>query len=675
MSPRAPRKGALVFSGTDVRCHAPYGDAHMLQQIRDKSSGWVAFVILGLVIIAMAFFGIESYFQQKVETFSARIEGPAKFLGWGGQKVDISQNQFSARFEQVRMQERQRQGDAFDSAAFESVDNKRLVLEGLVDEEILALVAERDGITVSEAEVAEQLKSMTQFQVNGVYDADQYRLHLATQRLTHAQFMANMRADMASRALPTEIIETAIAGKAELESFLALSQQTRDVQLIDLPVPSVSGDAPTEAELKKWYDENTASYRTPEQVAIEYVEIDASTLPPPTAPDEATLRERYAEQRARFVTEPKRSAAHILVALPADADAAAEEAARARAMVLATEARAPGADFAAIAREKSEDLGSRADGGDLGLVEAGALDPAFEKALFAMTQAGQVSDPVRTAAGWHVIQLRELVAGSGRSFEEVRAELETQYLDTERERVFSERAGKLLELIYRTPTALEPAAKALDLPVQKTGLFTRNGGDGIAAIDDVRRAAFSDNQRLERQVSDTLEIGPGHVVAIHVIEHQPEAVQPFEKVRDRVLADVSADRLSKASQAQAEALLARVQKGETLDALATEVGRTVATLPAIGRQAQLPPALVQAVFATPAASEGAPAVGIARVGPDRHVLFQVTAVNAGDLSALDDATRDTLVEQLARARGMVEFEDYMKSLRSGYTITIAEDRL
>src|SRR5688572_25548794 len=178
MSPRAPRKGALVFSGTDVRCHAPYGDAHMLQKIRDKSSGWVAFVILGLVIIAMAFFGIESYFQQKIETFSARVEGPAKLLGWGGQTTDISQDAFRRRFEQVRLTERERQGESFDSAEFESIDNKRKVLDEMINEEVLALVAERDGITVSEAEVAEQLKKMPQFQVNGAYSAEQYRLAL-----------------------------------------------------------------------------------------------------------------------------------------------------------------------------------------------------------------------------------------------------------------------------------------------------------------------------------------------------------------------------------------------------------------------------------------------------------------------------------------------------------------
>lgn len=646
----------------------------MLQRIRDKSSGWIAFVILGLVIITMAFFGIESYFAPKVETFAAKIEGPAKFWIWGKQSREISQDEFRRRFEQVRVQERTRQGDAFDSAAFDSLDVKRQVLDSMIDQELMGLVAERDGITVGEAEVAEQLKSTPEFQVNGVYSPDQYRLALAGQGLSHAQFMARMRSDMAQRTIPGQIVETALASDSELEAFLHLVRQTRDLQLIDLPTPALPSEPPSEADLKTWYDDHASNYRSEEKVAIEYVEIDGSTLPTPTTADEATLRARYQDLKSRYVTEPLRTASHILVAVPADAAPEADTAARERAAALAAKAREPGADFAAIARESSEDLGSKSAGGDLGVIEKGMSEPAFEQALFALQQGG-VSDPVRTPAGWHVIQLRELTPGSERPFEEVRAELEAEFLATERERVFSDLTGRLVELIYKDPTALAPAAEQVGLAVQRTALFGRGQGEGIAAIPAVREAAFSDAQRLERQVSDTVEIAPNHVVVVHVIDHQPEATQPFEQVRDRVLADFNADRLGKASLAQAEALLERAKKGESLEALATEVGRTVATLPAVERQGQLPPSLIEAAFSLPTPEAGKPSLGIAKVAADRHVLVAVTAVTPGDLSSLDDATRQQLRDQMAQARGLVEYQDYIKALRRHYTVTVAEDRL
>ena len=633
-------------------------------------------MILGAVIITMAFFGIDSYFSPRIETYAAKIEGPAKFWIFGKQEREISQEEFRRRFEQARQEARQQQGEAFDSAAFESIESKRNILDGMVDDALMALVAERDGITVSEAEVAEQLKALPQFQVNGVYSPDQYRLTLASQGTTHAQFMASVRADLARRALPQQIVSTAIAGQDELDAFLRLSQQTRTLRVIDLPTPSLPAEAPTEAELQAWYDQNVALYRSEEKVAIEYVEIDGSTLEVPATADEATLRARYQELRGRYVTEPQRVASHLLIAAPVDADAATNDAARERAAALAAQARAPGADFAALVREHSEDLGSKADGGDLGVIEAGMLDAAFEEALFALEEAGQVTDPVRTPAGWHVIQLRELTPGSEQPFEEVRAEIEAEYLENEADRMFSELSGRLIERVYKDPTALAPSAEALELPVQRTALFSRAGSDqGLSAIEAVRAAAFSDAQKTERQVSDAIEIGPNHIVVIHVVEHVPEAAIPFEQVQDRVLADLNADRLSKASQAQADALLGRARQGETLDALATDIGRSVTDLPDVRRQAGLPPALLAEAFRAAAPEEGKPSYGVARVGADRHVLFEVTAVTPGDLADLDDATRTMILGQFAQARGMVEYQEYVKALRRSYTVLVAEDRL
>lgn len=645
----------------------------MLQNIREKK--WIAFAILVPVIITMAFFGIDSYFSARIDTYAAKIQGPAKFGIWGAQEREISQDEFRRRYEQTRRQERERQGEAFDSEAFESLDNKRNVLDAMVDEALMGLVAERDGITAGEAQVAEQLKEMPEFQVNGVYSVDQYRLALAGQGQTHAQFMASMRADLARRTIPSQIVASAIASNAELEAFLRLSQQTRDLAVVDLPTPALPAEPATDEQLKAWYDANASVYRSEEKVAIEYVEIDGATLEAPASADEATLRGLYDTYKSRFVTPPSRVASHILVAAAADADEATDTAARERAMAIAAKARAPGADFAAIARESSDDLGSKAEGGDLGTIAEGDIGPEFEGALFALTEAGQVTDPVRTPAGWHVIQLRELTPGTERPFEDVRTELEAEFVANERERVFSELSGGLIERIYKDPTALAPAAEAMGLAVNRSQPFTQRQGDGIAALPQVRAAAFADAQKTERQVSDAIEIAPNHVVILHVVDHQPEAALAFDTVRDRVLADFNADRLAKGSKAQAEALLKRALAGETLEALALENSRTVVTLPATGRRAQLPPGILDVAFGLATPEAGKTSVGIAEISPDRHALVAVTAVTPGDLATLDDATRLMLLEQFAQARGVVEYQDYMKALRRHYTVKVAEDRL
>ena len=645
----------------------------MLQNIREKK--WIAFAILVPVIITMAFFGIDSYFSTRIDSYAAKIDGPAKFGIWGAQQREISQDEYRRRYEQTRLQERERQGDAFDNEAFESLDNKRKVLDSMIDEALLGLVAERDGITVGEAQVADQLKEMPEFQVNGVYSVDQYRLALAGQGQTHGQFMASVRADLARRTIPSQIVSSAIAGSDELEAFLALSQQTRDLELVDLPTPALPSEPATDPQLQAWYDANASKYRSEEKVAIEYVEIDGATLEAPTSADEATLRGLYNTFKSRFVTAPSRVAAHILVAAAADADEATNAAARERAASLAAKAREAGADFGAIARESSDDLGSKAEGGELGTIAEGDIGPEFEAALFALTEAGQVTDPVRTPAGWHVIQLRALTPGTERPFEDVRADLESEFVSTERERIFSDLTAGLIERIYKDPTALAPAAEAMGLVVKRSTLFGQRQGDGIAAIPQVRAAAFADAQKTERQVSDAIEIGANHVVVLHVVEHQAEAALALDAVRGRVLSDFNGDRLAKASQSQADALLKRAQAGESLEALATEAGRTVATLPATGRRGQLPPGILDVAFRLPKPEAGKASVGVAEITPDRHALVAVTAVTAGDLASLDDATRAMLLDQFAQARGLVEYQDYIKSLRRHYTVKVAEERL
>ncbi|KFL35547.1 peptidyl-prolyl cis-trans isomerase [Arenimonas donghaensis] len=646
----------------------------MLQTIRDKSSGFLAFTILGLVIITMAFFGVDSYFSPKIETYSAKIEGPAKFWIWGKQVREIPQDRFQRRFEQARQAARDRQGEGFDSARFESIDSKREVLDRMIDEEVMAMVAERDGIAIGEGEVAAELKRMEEFQVNGQYSADQYRLGLAARGLSHGQFMATVAADMASRTVPGQVASTGLATDDELEEALTLAREQRDLELIDLPTPAAP-EAPTEEALKAWYDSHGERYTRPEHVAIEYVEIDGATLDVPTVVDEQTLRQRYQDQRGRYVTEPVRSAAHILVSVSADADEAEVEAARERAQALADQARQPGADFAALAAEHSDDIGSKADGGLLGPIEAGLFEGPFQDALFGLEEVGQVADPARTPEGWHVIQLADLTPGSERTFEEVREEIEAEFLATERDRIYSDLGNQLIERVYRDPTALAPAAEATGLELKRSAVFSRDAGDGIAAMPEVREAAFADPQRVERQVSDAIEIGPNHLVVLHVVEVEPAALIPFEEVRERVRADLVADALSKASEAQAEALLERALAGESFADLASEVGRTVAELPGVTRQSQLPPLLIEEAFRLSAPDEDAASAGIVRLGADRHALVRVTEVREGELGELDQATREALRQQLVQARATVEAEAYIRALRRQYTVTVAEDRL
>lgn len=649
----------------------------MLQSIRDKTSGWIAAIILGVIIIIFGIgFGLQGNLTSKVETFAAKIEGPAKFLVFGKQSKEITQDEFRRRFETVRQSERQEKGDKFDAAGFETVENKRRVLDAMIDESLLELTAERDGLTISAASLRKAIEGFDAFKVNGKFDKNQYLLTLQTMGYTPASFEKIARDDLLHQMIPSQLASSGFTSDSELDAFLRLSRQTRDIRYLELPPPTATQAAPTETEIKTWYDSHASQYRSEETVAIEYVELDAAKLPVGVVADEKSLRTLYDQEKSKFGTAEQRMASHILIKVDDKATPAAANAALQKARALAAQARTPGADFAALARANSEDPGSRDAGGDLGSVDKGVFGDAFDKAFFAL-QVGQVSDPVRLPDGWHIIQFRELRPGNSKSFEEVRPQLESEYLESERERAFNDLSGKLVDAVYANQATLAPAAKQFNLTINRTTAFTRNHGDGIAAIEAVRKSAFANPQKVDRQVSDPVEIEPNHIVMLHVTDNRPAAAIPLAQIHDRVLSDLMADRLAKACKAQAEAMLARAEKNETLDALAASVGRTVNNVPKVTRQAADPnfADLIAKAFSLPVASGGKPAIALAKMAPDRYALVTVTAINDGDISGIDKTMHGNYVDQLAKARGEVEAHAYIRALRKQYSIQVAEDRL
>jgi peptidyl-prolyl cis-trans isomerase D len=656
----------------------PNGETNMLQSIREKTSGWIATVILGLIILTFGFFGIESYLQSEVVNYTARIEGPAKYFGlFGKQKRDISQDEFRNRLQQVRDQRKAAQGDAFDAAEFEKIDNKRAVLDQLIDQAIGQMAAERDGLNVSNASVQKLIAGIPDFQKNGKFDPDMYSLGLQMRQTTARDFEALVRTSLIQGLLPTQIASSGYLSDKELDRYIKLTEQTRDLQVVEIP-PPVPADAvpPSAAEIAAWYDAHKSSYRSPETVTAEYIELDGSTLPVPTTVSDADLLERYKNEKARFGTEEQKLASHILVAVDEKAPAATVAAALAKAKDIAAKAHAPGADFAALARQYSDDAGSKGAGGDLGPVGKGVFGDAFDTA-FAALGKGQVSEPVRLAEGWDIIQFRDVVPGSLKPFEEVRAQLLNEALEGDRERAFSDVSGKLVDSVLADPTQLAATAKKFNLVLNRTSPFTRGGGDGIAALAPVRKAAFSAAQLTERQASDAIEIAPNHIVVLRVLDHKPETVMPLAQVRDRVIADVAQDKLAKQAKTRAEALLARARKGESLDFIAAEIGGKVMPVPGAPRTPPNPalaPVFVEAFRQLPPVN-GKGEIGLVKLTGDHYVLVTVTAVTEGDVSKMDAATRKTARENIARVRADVEAKAMTANLRKGYKIDVAEDRL
>lgn len=409
----------------------------MLQTLRDKTSGWIATVLLAGLTVPFAFFGVDQYMTQHNDTFVARLQAPPTWwpsapatwpvtMLW--QTDTIETEEFRNALERARQMARQQQGDSFDSRAFESVENKRNVLDRLIDQHVLQMTAARAGIAVSDAQVRNEIMGIPAFQGdNGQFDKQRYQQVLAAQGMTPAKFQDDVRQGLSSQLLPQQVAQSAIVTASESQRVVQLIGEKRDVAFVTLPAPAPDTAPVSAQEIQRWYDAHPADYRAPETVSIEYVDIDGSTLPPAAPADDATLRQRYEQEKARFVQPEQRLASHILVKVPEGASPAVQKAAEAKAQQIAAQARAPGADFAALARADSDDAGSKASGGDLGLVSKGQMVKPFEDKAFSM-EVGQVSDPVQSQFGWHIIKVVDKRKSSPPSLEQVQQQIGQQLM-------------------------------------------------------------------------------------------------------------------------------------------------------------------------------------------------------------------------------------------------------
>lgn len=636
----------------------------MLQTLREKTTGWVAVVILIVLAVPFAFFGVENYFQQQVPTYVAKVD-----------KVEISQDQFRQRFEEYRNRMRQMLGERYDASQFDTPIVKRQVLESLIDEEVLRQAAEKHGLVVSPATLQKEIAAIEAFHADGRFNQDQYRMVLNGAGMTPRVFETRMAGDLVTRALPNGVNDSGLVTDAYVDAYLALRDQTRSFDYVLLPAPDdeAVGEIGEEAVVA-YYEAHPELYQSQETVSVEYIELDSSKLEVAQTVDETTLSERYEENKARYVDPEQRLVSHILIQTPANADAQTEQAAQAKAAELAAKAREEGADFAALAREHSQDPGSKAMGGDLGWIEQGVTDAAFEDALFSM--APGVGDPVKGSDGWHVIWLREIKEQSGKSFADARAELEKEYLESERERAYSDAAGRLIDAIYRDPSTLDNAAAELKLTVQRAGPFPRTGGPGVFSNPDVQRAVFSDSVLVEGLVSDLVEISPGHGVALRVSEHVPAATRPLDEVRAQVTAAVRAERQTELGKEALDKALATIDSIQTLKAYAETNQLEVRNVENAGRAgATVDPAIARAAFALPHPAEGGASIGSAHLVGGANAIIALTKVEAADLSKVEATQRDMLRTQLSQAFASMEATELVKALRREAKIDVAESRM
>jgi len=451
----------------------------MLTSIRENISGWIAWLIVILISIPFALWGVNSYFEAQSTVVVAEGSG-----------VEITDRQLKDTLDRQAQRLRSQFGAQVAARMVEDPAYKQQVLDSLIEQQLLREDIRDRGFRLSDAQLRQVIENTPDFQVDGKFSADRYARLLSTSRATPAQYENSIRIEKAMGQLAAGLERSALVMPSRVNDLLSLKGQQRDVAYaLFSPSAYVDKVEISDARIRQYYDENKERYRSPEMVSVDYVVLSVPGLAEDIEPDETRLKEYYEDNKDQYRTEEQRRARHVLIAVTGK-DEADWTTARDKAQALAEKARG-GADFAALAKENSDDPGSARKGGDLGFFGRGIMTAEFDKKVFSMA-TGEVSDPVKTPFGYHVIKLEEIRPASVKGFDEVRDQILEAVRREEAENRFYELAETFNNLAYEQPDSLEPAAEALNVKVQSSPLFSREGGEGLFANPKVVQAAFSE---------------------------------------------------------------------------------------------------------------------------------------------------------------------------------------
>jgi peptidyl-prolyl cis-trans isomerase D len=651
----------------------------VLQSIRDRLTGIIAVFIFAILIIPFAFVGVSSYFTSDAVNAVAVVND---------QEITVSD--FNAGFQNYRRRLQAQMGAAFDAELFDQAIVRRQFLDQMIDEELMAQASLEAGLAVADQYLLDSITQMEGFQVDGEFNADVYQARLAAQGLTPKQFEANMRSSLVQRQLLVAIGNSSISTNWELNDYARLIDQQRGFKAVIVPAFPQAPESEAEAEgaeaveaaeipdedaVASWYEDHQFDYQSEEMVIIEFLELNASELGGSVEIEEDVLIARFEEQQSRFITPEARLASHILIEVDSSAPEVDIEIARQQAEDLSTRARA-GEDFAELAREHSQDVGSASEGGDLGWVELGFMVQAFENGLYELTTGNPISEPIQTGFGWHVINLREIRPSEGMTFTEARDILIEEYTTEADERRFLEQADRLVDIIYEDHTTLDAAAEELNLEILEAGPFSRQGGElGVGANMEVVNAAFSDLVLIQGVISDPIDLGVNHMVMIRLKEHRPEAQLALEDVRDQVVESVRRDRAMTAASATADELLAQLDDGGDIVALAESFGLELVEAEAATRtDAQIETRLRDQVFLLQAPGDEGPVRATVELD-ESFAVIQLESVTPGELSEEDALRKQAYNQRLSITSGNTEAMGFLRVLRHQSVIQVYEDRL
>ncbi|MDO9161034.1 MAG: SurA N-terminal domain-containing protein [Methylococcaceae bacterium] len=615
----------------------------MLTKIREKAQGAFAWGILIIICVPFALWGIQNYLDTGKEPAVATV-GDKNFY----------QRDVNNAYEQYRQS---LQGVSIDEEIL-----KAQALEKLIKDEVLLQYAYKAGLVASDEATREFITSLPYFQVDGKFDDKRYKALLNAQKMSSAEFVGRIKNAMIMEQFQQSIIDSSFATQYDVESFFKIQNQQRDAEYLTVTYQKQA--QPSDQEISAYYQLHQDSYQTPEQVSVQYVELALEDLAKNIEVTEDKLKAFYEDQKGQYTTPERRKISHILFAIN---DKTNEQQALEKAKK--TKVELDSKDFSVLASEVSDDKLTAKAGGDLGLFNAGDMEKAFEDTASAL-KLGEVSEPVKSSFGYHLIKVTELIPGEVKSFDSVKSELSVAYQKNQAENAFYEAGERLTESSFENPDNLQTVASALNLKIKQTGLLTREHGEQIGADEKIRNAAFSE-EVLKGNNSTPIELGADRLVVLRVLEHKPAAAKTLQEVNTQVIAALSAEKAKQQAIDTAKQIKGRLLSGESIQSVAAENKFVVKKLTGLARNRNdIPVELRQEIFKAAKPIGDKPTVLTTELSSGEQAVVSVAKVQEGVMSADDKKQLPLALKNIGKAFGQADFNALINSLQAKADISV-----
>ncbi len=615
----------------------------MLQDIRDNSQGVVAKVIIGFIVAIFALFGVDSIMSGFTTAPPvAEINGE-----------EITELQLQANTQNL-LNSIGGNADSLDPGLLEQV-----ALSQIIEEVLLRQSAQNSAMAISSNRVDRSIIENPQFQINGVFEPELAIRTMASQGFSVPIYRESLQQQMLLSQLANAYSSSAFVTNNELERIAGLSAQTRDFRYLSIPLGTRTlGTAISDAEIAAYYEENSSDFTEAETVSVRYVMLDKNVIADEIELEESAIRAQYNTERDAFEGSAEKRASHILFEVGGDLT-------EAQALELAASAKQridSGEDFGAVALEMSTDTVSAEEGGDIGYTDGSAFPEAIESALESMS-VNEVSGPVVSDFGVHIVKLTEDSENVFQSFEEVAERIERDLKSSEVELIYAERLENLSNLAFETGN-LQTLSEELNLNVLRSGPFGRAGGSGIFSNPQIIASAFSEEVLLEGNNSEVIELNASQAVVLNVLEFKEATLLPLEEVEPEIAVILRTDMERQAVRELSDQILTSIENGEAVDQLIADNELEWLSQQGAGRgEASVNREVLTRVFSMSLQDGGSPAYANLVLANDTAVIIELNSINAGSIGSLAETDRQIMTSAIISDLGNSDFQAYMSNLQ------------